>query len=225
MPATSKALKSNGKQAAKSASTRRATLDAAIQCFIDLGYAKTTTIEVARVAGISRGAMIHHFPTKWKMLEATVEHLINRRIESFSKAISRIKSEEDRLNFKGIDIYWNHLKSDLFVAFHELTVASRTDPDLARIMKAANARFEAEWYRMIRELFPEWDDKGALFDLAMDLTQFLCEGMALNTLSHDARKRRQRIREYLKARLGEIFAATDGGGKEGAVQHFLQQSE
>ena len=224
MPATSKMPQSDGKQAAKSASTRRATLDAAIQCFVDLGYARTTTIEVAKVAGISRGAMIHHFPTKRRMLEAAVEHLINRRIESFSKALSKIKSEE-RLNFKGIDIYWEHVKSDLFTAFHELTVASRTDPDLARIMKAANTRFESEWHRLVRERFPEWSGKGALLDLAMDLTQFLCDGMALNTLSHDTRKRRERLRQYLKARLAEIFAAADNGTNEGAVQQFLRRSE
>lgn len=224
MAATGKAKKeSGGRQAAKSALTRRATLDAAIECIVKLGYAKTTTIEVARVAGISRGAMIHHFPTKWKMLEATVEHLIERRLEAFKRAMSKIKTEEDRLKFKGIDVYWRHLKSDLFVAFHELTVASRTDPDLARIMRAANTRFDEEWLRAVREVFPEWADKGALLDLAIDLTQFLCEGMALNTLSNDARKRRERIREYLKARLAEILVATEEG--DDSVQQFLRHSQ
>jgi AcrR family transcriptional regulator len=213
-----------GRQAEKSAATRQAAIDGAVTCFLELGYARSSTIEIAKVAGVSRGAMIYHFPTKRRLLEAVVEYIISERIRRFTREIRRMASAEDREAQRGIDIYWRHLHSHLFTAFHELTVASRTDRELARVMRSANARFEREWLDAIREVFPEWADKGPLFDLAMDLTQFLLEGMALNKLSHDARRRRQRIVEYLKSRLIEIFKAASEPNRDLAVRRFLDSA-
>ena len=54
-------------QAQKSAMTRDRILDAAINCFIELGYTNVTTAKVASAAGVSRGAMLHHFPSKTEL--------------------------------------------------------------------------------------------------------------------------------------------------------------
>ena len=51
-----------GWQAQKSAATRNLIIEAAIKCFVELGYAQTTTTAIADKAGLSRGAMLHHFP-------------------------------------------------------------------------------------------------------------------------------------------------------------------
>ena len=51
-------------QAERTTETRRRVLDAAVECLIDRGYAKTTVEEVARRAGVSLGAERHHFPSK-----------------------------------------------------------------------------------------------------------------------------------------------------------------
>ena len=35
-----------------------------MQCLIDIGYAQTTTEKIAQKAGVSRGAMTHHFKSR-----------------------------------------------------------------------------------------------------------------------------------------------------------------
>ena len=57
-------------QAQKSAMTRDRILDAAINCFVELGYTNVTTAKVASSAGVSRGAMLHHFPSKTELIQA-----------------------------------------------------------------------------------------------------------------------------------------------------------
>jgi AcrR family transcriptional regulator len=215
-----------GRQAEKSAATRRAAVEAAVDCFVTMGYARSSTVEISKRARVSRGAMIYHFPTKRKLLEAAVEFIISERIRCFT-ADMRLAAltAEDRLSMRGIDIYWKHLNSRLFTAFHELVTASRTDAELARVLKAETARFDKVWYQTVQDLFPEWRGKDALLGLALDLTRFLLEGMTLNKLSHDARQRRQRIREYLKSRLREILAAGDSPDRESAVQNFLRSAQ
>ncbi len=77
--ATNKATTAKGPdiswQAQKSAMTRDRILDAAIQCFISLGYTNVTTAKVASSAGVSRGAMLHHFPSKTELIQSAVEYL------------------------------------------------------------------------------------------------------------------------------------------------------
>jgi AcrR family transcriptional regulator len=208
-----------GRQAEKSAATRRLTLQAAVDCFVELGYARTTTTLIANRAGLSRGAMIHHFPTKRRLLDAAVEYLIEQRIESFSRDMLKLRNQ--RRGAAGVEAYWRHLHSRLFIAYHELLVAARTDPELALVMRRAARKFEDAWNARVIEVFPEWRDRTELFELAMDITQFLLEGMALNRLAHKPKQRQKRIRAYLVARLNDIFAAGSGGKADAAVLEFL----
>ena len=62
-------------QQTKSEITRNTILDAAIDCFYELGYGNTTTEKVAKRAGVSRGAMLHHFPSRLELIKAAVARL------------------------------------------------------------------------------------------------------------------------------------------------------
>ena len=84
-------------QEERSAETRTRLLDAAIECLLKLGYAGTTTTEIATRAKVSRGAQLHHYPTKQELLTAAVEHLFERdrkstRLNSSHKSQSRMPS-------------------------------------------------------------------------------------------------------------------------------------
>ncbi len=52
---------------------RSAILESAVSSLIEQGTAATTTLEVQRRAGVSRGALLHHFPTHASLLAATVD--------------------------------------------------------------------------------------------------------------------------------------------------------
>src|SRR5678815_1160845 len=67
--------------------TRRALLDAAVESLIEVGFARTTTLEVQRRADVSRGALLHHFPSKAELLVAAVDHLAEMRAREL-KALS-----------------------------------------------------------------------------------------------------------------------------------------
>src|SRR3569832_837711 len=62
-------------QAMRRAETRTRLLDATVECLIELGYAGTTTPIECERAGRSRGALLHHFPTKTELVIAAVTHL------------------------------------------------------------------------------------------------------------------------------------------------------
>lgn len=197
------AAKPGGWQAQKSASTRNLILEAAIGCFIKLGYSHTTTTKIAERAGLSRGAMLHHFPSKIDIVRAAVDYLHSKRLKAFRKAVSRIPPNVDRLPL-GVEAYWKHVSHPMFAAFHELTVAARTDPELEAILRPAQQAFDYEWHKTAIELFPEWQSDPEAFDIALDLTQYLLEGMAVSLLIHEPDERMDRLLKFLEKTLREL---------------------
>lgn len=198
-------------QQQKSAMTREKILDSAVECFVEIGYGNTTTAIVAERAGVSRGAMLHHFPSKSGLMQAAVDHLYKRMVALYTKYVESIpaKLSVDERNRRGLQAYWKYLSSDLFIAYHELTVAGRTDPELADIMKQTSGKFVSTWRSANEQLFPDWASRGELYNLAMDITQFLMEGMAVSPIATKRRERVKRILDYLGDRLEEIFHEGD----------------
>src|SRR2546425_10499181 len=75
--------------------TRGAVLDAPVECLASRGYSQTTTIRIARSAGVSRGALLHYYPSKQRLLAAAVEHVFQRRIAEFRSAFAALPEDAD----------------------------------------------------------------------------------------------------------------------------------
>jgi hypothetical protein len=101
----------------------------------------------------------------------------------------------------------------MFVAFFELVVAARTDPELAAILKPAREAFEEELDRTARQVFPEWHTDDTTFDVALDLTRYVLEGMAISIHMHRETDRDRRVLSYLDDKLHEL---RDGRAARGA---------
>src|ERR1044072_3583624 len=73
--------------------TRRALLDAAVESLIEVGFARTTPLGVQRGADVSRGALLHHFPSKAELLVAAVDHLAEMRARELKSLSSQLPPE------------------------------------------------------------------------------------------------------------------------------------
>lgn len=138
-------------QAERTAETRRALLDATLDALVEVGFKGTTTIEVARRAGVSVGALQGHFPTKIGLLTAAIEFALNRRIEEFEVLMAGLDPSADRLD-EAFDLLWSMFSGPTFTASHELWVAARTDPDLAPAVIETDRQFAEACDRVYAEL-------------------------------------------------------------------------
>ncbi len=204
-------------QQTKSENTRQTILDAAIECFFKLGYANTTSEKIARAAGVSRGAMLHHFSSRAELVRAAVEHLAEKRLQLFEQDERRIQQSPHSLIDEGIDGYWRQLQSPLFVVFHELQVAARTDPELYRILVPIIAEFDRKWLELSTRIFPDLA-RSPQFLLANRLTVFLLEGLAVNEFTRKPAGNSDAILDALKAQLHAMFADVLSGAPEAARQ-------
>ena len=162
--------------------TRAALLKAALECLVELGYNATTTIEVSKRAGLSRGAQLHHFPTKAELLTAAVESLFERRNAEFRKAFANFDPGVDQGDAT-IDLLWSMFKGPTFVAWAELWLAARTDPDLAVKVVEIGDRFDRQSLETLQELMPPPPGADPGFQrLALAFAYSLMYGIAMEAL-------------------------------------------
>lgn len=140
-------------QAQRSAATRGAILDATIDCLVEYGYAGTTTPSICRRAGVSRGAQVHHFPTKADLVAEALQHLARRRIDELPHQLAR--HGEARNLEAAIRGLWSSFEGPLFVAAAELWIATRTDAALRQRLRPIERNIGRLIWALAYEIFPE----------------------------------------------------------------------
>lgn len=159
-------------QAERTAHTQHALLEATIECLAEVGYAGTTTREVAERAGVSRGAQTHHYATKADLVVAAVEHLFAVQAEGFRDRFGELPAERRTLP-TAVDLLWEIAHGSSYAALLEVIVAGRTDPYLRVVVHGVTARLEQTVVDLLRQFLPEFDQRVArtLIDLGFTLVQ------------------------------------------------------
>jgi AcrR family transcriptional regulator len=144
--------------------TRGVLLDATIAALCELGYHGTTTLEVERRAGVSRGARVHHFPTKASLLASAVDHLYDQLSDRYDEAFGGArggKSDAERFR-SGLRLLWSVYERPDYGAVLELQMASRTDDELRRQLREVGERHRKLAIDAAASYFPTLDLKRAL---------------------------------------------------------------
>ena len=147
-------------QAERSAAPHTNLLDAAIDCIVELGYARSSTVEICRRAGVSRGAQVHHFPTKSALVLAAVERLLMRRHAEFRRSLQGVSALPDI--DRAFAELWRLYSSPTLLAWFELLIAARTDAALREQLRSVDERFFEEAKQTAASLIGA--DEGSLDD-------------------------------------------------------------
>ncbi len=104
-------------------------LDAAVRVLDKHGYAKTSTLRIQKEAGVSRGGLLNHFPSRDKLLVAAVHHLALEWVTSLGTRAQWAADPVERIA-EAIDTMWATYSQPYFWASVELWVAARSHEDL-----------------------------------------------------------------------------------------------
>jgi AcrR family transcriptional regulator len=126
---------------ARTAATRAKLLNATIECLAELGYHQTSTVIVTERAKVSRGAMLHHFPTKADLMMAASEHIVDLRREHHGSRLPKFKDDRERF-LHLVDVLWEAFETPSGIARIEIMLGSRCDPELGPRFRALNDDLE-----------------------------------------------------------------------------------
>jgi AcrR family transcriptional regulator len=184
-------------QAERSARTRERLLDATLDCLAERGWAGTTTTEVAERAGVSRGAQLHHFPTRGELVAAAVERLADRRMAEFGEAVRHLPPDSDWIS-AGIDLVWQAFQDPTAQALLELLVAARTDAELRACLAPVARQLDARLDAFAGAVFPAPFAKSPRLSNLRRIAFLLLQGLAVASILDDAPDRRNEVLGFLK---------------------------
>jgi AcrR family transcriptional regulator len=180
------------KDTPKSRRTRTRILAAATRLFADIGYHAAVNAVIAEAAGITRGAMLYHFPTREELLDAVVEHIQAERLALFDAAAADPPPGVDA-TAHAIAAYWRLLAEPPFVAFAELEAVARADPMVRTRIATAQAAFDQVQLGGAFSAIAQ-AGQGPRLQASRDLARFLLEGLARANLTYE---REARVRNLI----------------------------
>jgi AcrR family transcriptional regulator len=168
---------------------RQRLLDATIECLVEHGWSGTSTTLVSQRAGVSRGAQLHHFPTKNDLVLAAVAHLSEMRGQELREAAAGLPTGRRRTRAV-LEMFAEHFTSPVFNAALELWVAARTDETLRAAVLPLEQRVGREAHQIAVAALGVDESRAGMREL-VQATLDLVRGLGLaNTISDDSARRR-----------------------------------
>jgi len=152
-PAASKPKAGRRKQAERTADSRKRIIDATIRCLHRLGYNALTISIVAKDAGVSRGLLAYHFDNKADLMVA-----VREAIQAEEKALlEAIRGKVTPLEYlKQLPRYTaSGMRRKQAIAVTEILLASRSDSELMKKLRAYERALDLEAIENVRASFEE----------------------------------------------------------------------
>ena len=161
----------------RTADSRLLILEAAVGCLVEDGYAGASTLAVQARAGVSRGRLLHHFPSRAELLVAATEHLATTRLTEIRRRAAAMMAGlppgPERID-RAVDLMWATFQEPPFWAAVELWTAARTDPELRAALRPEERRLRTAIRRVADEI---WGPEIAVAPLYAELCQLLFTSM------------------------------------------------
>jgi AcrR family transcriptional regulator len=184
-----------GPNAQRRAATRAKILAAGVKCLAEFGYAATSTPLVAKIAKVSRGSLLHQFPTKVDLILAVAQHAWLIQRDYVRAQVARHATGREQF-VGGVQAVWKGLQLPEAIALMEVMIAARTEPELAERYDAWADERDAGVHRTRRRMAEgQLSAPGRLaeVDAMAHLTSTALRGLALETVfigrpTHEAEK-------------------------------------
>ncbi|MBW8813657.1 MAG: TetR/AcrR family transcriptional regulator [Caulobacterales bacterium] len=198
---------------------REEILRATIASFAEVGYARTTTSEVAKRAGVTRGLVQHHFPSTPHLLRAAVERLQAEMDLEFDEGFAQASRDGADIIEDAVRITLAQAAGPLQRAWRQLQAAALTNPSLKAVLDERRMAMEGGRRGRLQRLYPEvaaLDPAG--FDLIADYMQLFMAALADATYAEREAERKAQLAAFhiatirrFWADLGKSPAAVDAG--------------
>ncbi|MCU1647658.1 MAG: hypothetical protein JWN03_7933 [Nocardia sp.] len=143
-------------QEKRSRASRQQILDAAVQCLVENGYAGASTLRIQELAGISRGRLLHHFPSRDELLVGAVQHLASTRVAELREEVGAtiVAADDDPARIdEAVGAMWTNFHQPFFWASIELWVAARHNEALRDALRPSEHHLQRAIYETLEVMF------------------------------------------------------------------------
>ncbi len=189
-------------QEERTAATRARLVDATLDLLLSKGYAATTTVDIAARAGLTRGALSHHFAGKDELVvEAFDRHLtlVTADLRTYS---GLVRSGSLSLG-DFIDRVWTIMSGRFFMLTLEEITAARHNDYLRTYLVERTRVFHDNLDALWRDFFSETGLTGMEVEVMLNATLCLLRGMGVQTVLRDDPVYYRRLLRFWKSILAQ----------------------
>ena len=173
-------------------------MTAAVNLMHDKGLSHTSTNDIAEEAGVSRGALTHHFENREDLITQAIAHMLELvigELKAYTSQVAEGAASSDEL----IDFLWGVMSNRLFyVTLEYLPEARHNAMFRGRVVPVVS-----QWHQALDVIWGELAQRyGVGTAEARDLmnaTMCLIRGMIAQTILRDDPPYFQRLLEFWKA--------------------------
>ena len=191
-------------QKERSAGTSTRLMNATIDLLHDRGFVRTSTIEIARQAGVSRGALTHHFAGREAIISASVADMLGkttRDLHRFAEDFVARCGSSDEI----VDYIWRMMSDRLFYVTMEYLPEARHNPgfkaDLVPVVKEFHAGLDAIWTALAARAGVDPDHAR----IVMNATMCLVRGMIAQTVLRSDPRYYEEMLQFWKQQVRQQF--------------------
>ncbi len=137
-------------QSERSTDMRSRLLEATLECLAKHGYAGTSFSTIAQQAGVSRGALQHHYPEKNYVIAGALEILSKRLLEDFLPEAVEMPQGPNRIAFV-LDRIWLATLTGAITAVTDIRMAARADLQLRSMLLPLEHRVRKRQYQLVAD--------------------------------------------------------------------------
>ncbi len=123
-------------------------LNAALDLFVEKGFAATRAEEVAKLAGVSKGTLFLYYSSKEALFKAVVRETISGHLAQWRNDVTQFEGSSPDLLRYGVQAWWTHIGSTKAAGISKLMMSeARNFPELAdfyqhEVIQPGNALIE-----------------------------------------------------------------------------------
>jgi AcrR family transcriptional regulator len=171
-------------QQERSRQTRIRVTQATIECILAKGIRDTSTVDIARQAGVSRGALLHQYPSKAVLMRAALEDLLHREVENVRGMAMEVKA--GKLNFDSLlEALFEHFKGDMYMVTLEYLTNARTDPSIMEVLIPLAKKFNDSLEQIWEQLVASPEQSSPQNRIALNATLCMMRGMGAQSIWRD----------------------------------------
>ncbi|HSH90737.1 MAG TPA: TetR/AcrR family transcriptional regulator [Ramlibacter sp.] len=145
-------------------------LDAALDLFVEKGFAATRAEEVAARAGVSKGTLFLYFPSKEELFKAVVQENISGRFREWNEEFLAFEGTTDDMVRYCMKVWWERIGATRASGITKLMISeARNFPELAAFYQREVIKPAQD---LIRRILQRGVDRGEFRVLDMDYATF-----------------------------------------------------
>jgi AcrR family transcriptional regulator len=198
-------------QKERTAETSQRLMAATIDLLHDRGFWRLSTEEIARRAGVSRGALTHHFGSREEIVVRSIQDMLDRvtaDLHRFADDFAARPGSSDEI----VEYLWHMMSDRLFYVTMEYLPEARHNPDfkvrLVPVVRAFHAGLDAVWSVLAARSEVDPDHARTI----LNATMCLFRGMIAQTVLRDDPPYYMALKEFWKAQVRQHFPVPATGG-------------